>query len=743
MSKVSPSNIYPEKVNLNNCDREPIHLIGKVQNHGILLSGLVNSKKITRCSVNCDRIFNENATSLLNNTLLDLLPISIIEQLFNGLEADNSNFISTVINQLDVDLIIHLNGEEFILEIEEVETRVDSLIQQSNLTKTVSTINNITNPNTLNDFMADVIKTHLGYDRVMIYQFDHQWNGSVVAEKKEDHLESWLGLHYPSTDIPVPARRLFYNENSRLIKDVNADSVPIVFNSDLVTNKEIDLSRSEIRATSPIHIEYLRNMGVNATLTMPIVSGKIVWGLIGCHHYSAKAINYSERLSLKFLTQFFASKIQINKSDKVLKTIKASSFIRGELINQIIESWNISDGLTKNKYTLQDLTESSGASICMGEKITRIGKCPSETQIFAIIKRIKEITNESFYETNNSITDFPNDPKLKLTAAGIICVFISDSREEALLWFKPEVKETVYWGGKPQEKSADKNLRLSPRKSFDKWKEISDGFSTPWQENEIAVVKEFRKNVSNFVVQKYDEVKLLNVKLKEAYKELESFSYSVSHDLRAPLRGIDGFAQIIKEDYFDSLDDFGKSSIETIISSVQKMDTLIDDILSFSGLDQRKVQYKKFSIHSIFQNNIDALSKQYPNAKIILGESFPEVYGDPSVVKLLIKNLLENALKYSSKEERPVVQIGVDEKNTFYIQDNGIGFDQKNSENIFRVFRRLNNSFEGSGIGLSIAKRVIDKHNGKIWANSEKGKGATFYFNFNQKEENPIYTEVV
>jgi len=735
MSKVSPSNIYPEKVDLNNCDKEPIHLIGKVQNHGVLVSGLVKSKKITRCSVNCEGIFNKNAAALLKGSLSDLFSNSIIEQLFKGLEADNTNFISTVINQLEVDLIIHLVEEEFILEIEEVEPRVDSLIQQSNLTKTVSTINNITNPNTLNDFLADTIKTQFGYDRVMVYQFDHQWNGSVVAEKKEDHLESWLGLHYPSTDIPVPARRLFYNEKSRLIKDVNSDSVPIVINSELVTNKEIDLSRSEFRATSPIHIEYLRNMGVNATLTMPIVSGKIVWGLIACHHYSAKSINYSERLSLKFLTQFYASQIQINKSDKVLKTIKASSFIRGELINQIIESWNISDGLSKNKYTLQDLTESSGASICMGEKITRIGNCPTDSQIFDIIKRIKEITNESFYETDNSIADFPNDSTLKLTAAGIICVFISDSREEALLWFKPEVKETVYWGGKPQKKSIDKNLRLSPRKSFDKWKEILDGFSTPWQENEIAVVIEFRKNVSNFVLQKYDEVKLLNVKLKEAYKELESFSYSVSHDLRAPLRGIDGFAQIIKEDYFDSLDDFGKSSIETIISSVQKMDTLIDDILSFSGLDQKKIQYKKFSIHPIFQDNIDALSNQYPNTKIILRESFPEVYGDPSVITLLIKNLLENALKYSSKKEKPVVQIGVDEKNTFFIQDNGVGFDQKNSENIFRVFRRLNNNFEGSGIGLSIAKRVIDKHNGNIWVKSEKGKGAIFYFNLNQKDD--------
>jgi len=696
MLKKSPSNIYPEKVDLNNCDKEPIHLIGKVQEHGVLIAGDITSKKITRSSENCDRLFNKKAAALLDLSLFDLFSTSTIEQLFNDLDLSTTNYLSTQIHQMEVDLIIHLSEEEFILEIEEVEAHNDNdaFSQQLMLTKIVSTINNTKDANLLNDYMANIIKTQFGYDRVMIYQFDHQWNGSIVAEAREEHLESWLGLHYPATDIPVPARRLFYNEDVRIIKDVSAKPVHILSNSAFTNNKELDLSKSTYRATSPVHIEYLTNMGVGATMTMPIVSGKIVWGLIACHHYSPKSINYTEGLALKFLTKFYASQIQINKSDEVLKTIKASSYIRGELISQIIESWNIPEGLSKNKYTLKDLTECQGACICIGENITRIGQCPSDEQILA----------------------------------GILCVFISESRNEALLWFKPAVKETVYWGGKPQEKSTDKDVKLSPRKSFEKWEEIQDGYATPWKENEISVVKEFRKNIMNFVVQKYDEVKLLNRKLKKAYDELESFSYSVSHDLRAPLRGIDGFAQIIKEDYYDSLDDFGKSSIETIISSVQKMNMLIDDILSYSGLDQKKIQYQKFSMQAIFAEEITTVSNDYPHTKIIFETALPEIYGDPSIIALLVRNLLGNALKYSSKKENPCVKIGVMKEETFYIEDNGIGFDQKHSENIFKVFNRLTNNFDGSGIGLSIAKRVIDKHNGKIWTKSEQGKGATFYF---------------
>ena len=142
--------------------------------------------RITRCSLNCDRIFNKNAATLLKSTLSDLLSNSTIEQLFKELDANNTNFISTKINQLDVDLIIHLKDEEFILEIEEVETRVDSLIQQSKLTKTVSNINNITNPDTLNNYLAETIKSHLGYDRVMIYQSGYQYTMTLYPTNQMD-----------------------------------------------------------------------------------------------------------------------------------------------------------------------------------------------------------------------------------------------------------------------------------------------------------------------------------------------------------------------------------------------------------------------------------------------------------------------------------------------------------------------------------------------------------------------------
>ncbi len=729
MSKEAPTSIYPKNVDLNNCDREPIHLIGKIQSHGFLIAGPLATKTISHCSHNCDRLFHQKPDQLFGLPISELLPESVIEQLFAELKGNTVNFLPFEINQIKVDIIAHLSDEDFILEFEIVETRTDVIAQQLMLTRLVSTISNMKNGEELNDYLANVMKTHFGYDRVMILQFDHEWNGSIVAEAREEELPSWLGLHYPNTDIPVSTRRLLRMEITRMVANVGDTPVSILADPK-IAYKDLDLSRSELRGVSPVQIEYLTNMKVGATMNVPILTGESVWGVVLCHHYSPKSISYNERLSYKFLAKFFATQLQINRSDEMLRKIKSSSLIRAELINQIIDGWNIPEGLSQHQYTLNDLTDSTGAAIYIGDKITLVGTCPTAAQVLALIKQIRTKAEESWYWSNNISKDFPEAQAFKASASGVLCTFISKSNKEALLWFKPELKETVYWAGKPQDKSGlGKEVKISPRKSFEKWKQIQDGVAAPWKENEIAVVKEFRKDVINFVAQKYDEVKLLNRKLKKAYQELESFSYSVSHDLRAPLRGIDGFAQIIKEDYYEALDDFGKSSIETIINSVHKMNTLIDDILAYSGLDQKRIRYRQLSIQQLWEEEITTFTNQYPNTEVQIEKPLPEVYADATLLVLLLRNLLDNAFKYSAKAPRPKILIGAEAEDVFYIRDNGIGFDPKHNEQIFKVFHRLDHdNFKGSGIGLSIAKRVIDKHNGKIWGKSEVGKGATFYF---------------
>lgn len=234
--------------------------------------------------------------------------------------------------------------------------------------------------------------------------------------------------------------------------------------------------------------------------------------------------------------------------------------------------------------------------------------------------------------------------------------------------------------------------------------------------------------------QQKEEIGLLNKNLTSLYKELEAFSYSVSHDLRAPLRGIEGYAAILEEDYMDRLDDYGRNVVKTIISSAEEMEGLIEDLLSLGKLGKSPFKIERISLVQLTEEVLTAINvkRQYPSSVIELDEHLPEVSGDRRLLFQLLTNLIENALKYSAKVEKPQVQIGYrkgSEGVVFFVRDNGIGFDPVHKEKIFNVFSRLvKKEYSGSGVGLATAKKVVERHNGEIWIEAAPGKGATFYF---------------
>ncbi len=737
MKNFSPSTLYPKNVDLTNCDKEPIHIIGKLQKRGYLVSCNLQNLNITRYSEHIGDIFDLNHIAFFEqpiHAIFEKIDIDILV-ILDYLKEKKVVYQEVVINSSKFTLIAHKNELEYIIELEPNPIHIDPFEYQLQLSDIATQINEKDTLQDKCDYAASWIKQYLEYDRVMIYKFDADWNGSVIAESKENHLESWLGLHYPSTDIPQQARKLFLKQGVRIIDNVNSDPVSIL-SSEAMSEIPLDLSNSELRAVSPIHIEYLQNMKVGATLTAAIVINKSLWGLIACHHYSSRFINFYQRLSCKFLTQIFSTSILLDSKNTVLDQIKNSAKVRTILIDQITQEKDITLGLSRFEYTINDLTNATGAAIYIDNDLTLLGSCPEPARIKELLEFIKTSTPDIIYYTESLSEHFPIAKSYKSIASGVLCQFISKTKKDALIWFKPEVIQTVNWAGNPEKTvTVDKDHKLSPRKSFEKWSVEHEGKSEPWTDQEIAEVVSLHKNITDVIIEKYNEVRELNAKLKMAYEELESFSYSVSHDLRAPLRGIDGFAHIIKEEYFESLDDFGKDSIKTIIDSVEKMNALIDDILEYSGLGKKQLQFRYFSLPKIVNEILPDLKKLYKNVTIVISEDMPEIYGDRNITGLLMKNLLENAMKYSSKKEEPLVTIGSLTKNTFFVKDNGIGFNMKHKKTIFGVFNRLvTDEYKGSGIGLAIAKRVVDKHNGKIWVESLENKGSTFYFNLGTHE---------
>ena len=232
----------------------------------------------------------------------------------------------------------------------------------------------------------------------------------------------------------------------------------------------------------------------------------------------------------------------------------------------------------------------------------------------------------------------------------------------------------------------------------------------------------------------YNELEEHTTKLEAVNNELTAFSYSVSHDLRAPLRSIDGFSQILLEDYNDNLDDRGKGYLQRIRDNTQHMGTLIDDLLQLSKLSSGDVYRQDINLSDIAQDLVNKLDSDYPGHQVAV-QIAPNMVtrGDPRLMEIALNNLFRNAWKYTSKTKSPKIEFGAtkqDGQMVYFIRDNGIGFDMQYYNRLFQPFQRLhhNDEFEGSGIGLATVQRIIKLHGGRIWADAAVGSGATFYF---------------
>jgi len=242
-----------------------------------------------------------------------------------------------------------------------------------------------------------------------------------------------------------------------------------------------------------------------------------------------------------------------------------------------------------------------------------------------------------------------------------------------------------------------------------------------------------RKKAEAQIRQLNTELQMNLMQLETTNKELESFSYSISHDLRAPLRALNGYSRMIEEDYASVLDDEAKRLLGNIQYNAQKMGTLIDDLLAFSRLGRKEVRKSKINTAKLVKNVLKEISIPAEYNAVIKINSLPPADADYTLLHQVWINLISNAIKYSSKKEKPEVQIGSTETENeiiFFVKDNGAGFDMKYADKLFGIFQRLHNptEFEGTGIGLAIVQRIITKHGGRIWAEAKINIGATFYF---------------
>lgn len=746
MKKITSENPYSKTYDLTNCDQEPIHIIQTVQQFACIMAISDDDEaRVAQVSTNIHEFLPVTHQEILGKSLFKFIPGEAVARVRDGLKTGNFTEINPVIlparGEQFAERFLTLHYAESQLCVE-IENRIGNRQEFHFLTMMDRAIQRLQNSTIKEDLLqktVEEVKKITEYDRVMIYQFDENYNGQVVAEAREDSLEPYLGLHYPESDIPKQARDLFLKNKVRILTDVN-EQLAFIYPSEHPEKKTpLNVSKSAARGVSPIHLEYLRNMGVGATLNVAIVEDGKLWGLIACHHQQKKILDYRTRSLIKFVGTIISGHLSLQRATNYRENILQNNIIHAQFFEQMNKHQDIARGLTEGQYTLLDYIPADGAVIIHDDNFVKIGLTPTESQIRRLTDWLIKDFSIQLFSTNCLINENADFADFAKDFSGVLSVNISGTASEYIIWFRQAQEKIVTWGGNPHKTKSfvPEKGRLSPRKSFEKWKEVVSNQAVPWSDQNKNSALKLKNDIKDILIKRFSQLKKLHDDLNRSYVELESFSYTVSHDLRSPLRGIEGFAQILVEDYSDKLDEFGMEVIATIVSSVDKMNNFIDDILKLSKLAKLEMEWTKVDVQDLVEeikrNYLPILRKDETFEVHIM--DCPPIMGDPTTIKQLFENLISNAIKYRRKIENSYVTIcGKETKKEiiYYIKDNGIGFEMEYVEKIYEVFSRLvgEEEYEGTGIGLSIVKRVADRHNANITVESVPGEGTTFQIAF-------------
>ncbi|NEP59381.1 MAG: GAF domain-containing protein [Symploca sp. SIO2G7] len=733
-------------INLTSWEQEPINLSTQIQSHGVLLVLEEPELKILQVSNNTANIFGISPKNILYCTLEDLLDPFQVERFRAGLTEDNLDFINPTKvwvrkngdDYVVFDSIFHRNSDGLlILELEPTISQENiPFLSFYHLAK--ASIKQLQSTSTLSDFCQVIVKEVrqvTGFDRVMLYKFDEDGHGSVIAEEKLESLEPYLGLHYPESDIPKVARKLFSSNWIRLIPDAYGKSAEIFPAYNPISQRPLDLTHSILRSASPCHLEYLHNMGVGASLTISLFKDKKLWGLIACHHQTPKYVSYELRKACEFLGRVIFSEISSREETEDYNYRMKLTYLQSILIDYMSQEENFMDGLVKHEHNLLDLTTAQGAAVCFDNNCTVIGETPTEEDLSFLLQWLKKNINREVFYTDSLPRIYSDAEKFKDVASGLLAIAVSE--RNYVLWFRPEVIQTVNWGGNPSQafetKHSEGRVHLSPRKSFKLWKQTVRLKSLPWKQVEIQAALGLRKVLINLILRQADKLAELVQDLERSNAELKKFAYVASHDLQEPLNQVANYVQLLEMHCEKQLDAGAKDFITSAVEGVSLMQTLIDDVLAYSKVDLKDIEFELIEVETALKQALGNLRGRIgESGAVITKDALPTVMANGTQLMQLFQNIVGNAIKFRSKQ-RPKIHIGakrLEDAWLFSVQDNGIGIDPQLAGRIFVIFQRLHtrDKYPGTGMGLAICKKIVECHQGCIWVESELGQGATFYF---------------
>lgn len=736
-------------VDLSNCAREPIHIPGSIQPHGVLLVLGEPELRILQVSENIRELLGTPTAAILGRSLSELWEesaASLAADLKTAPVQSRPAFLRTLAlgtagpggRARSFHAVAHRTSGVILLELELAEDSAVDPPQDVHALFDAFTLRaeSAAGLPDLSRLAAEEVRRLTGFDRVLIYKFDEQWNGLVIGEDGTGRLPSLLYHRFPASDIPAQARELYRTNRVRIIPDAGYRPVPIKPLQNPLTGRPLDMSFSTLRSVSPVHVEYMRNMETASSMSISILRDGRLWGLISCHHQEPRIVPFQARAVCDLFGRAFSLRLAAIEHGQDLERRIQVQQAYSRLVAMMTDGEDFAAALFAHGQSLVSFVNAQGAAILTEGRCLLLGDTPAEPQVRELAQWLFRNVKEEVYSTDSLPATDLEAAAYKDKACGLLAIAVSKIHPSYVLWFRPEVIQTLKWGGNPHKPVETKGERpiLHPRRSFETWMETVRDRSMPWKPSEVEGAAELRNTIVGSVLRKAEEMAALNAELLRSNKELESFSYSVSHDLRAPLRHIASYAAILKDSEGQNLSERSARYLSTIIESSDYAGRLVDKLLGFSRLGRSEMQKGRIDMNLLLREVQADVMKDVQDRKITwnLGP-LPTVQVDLMMLRMALRDLLSNAVKYTREKDEAVIEVGCREEESeyvFFVRDNGIGFDMAYAGKLFGVFQRLHRweDYEGTGIGLANVRRVMERHGGRTWAEGEEGRGATFYF---------------
>lgn len=701
--------VLPGQITLANCENEPIHTPGSIQPHGALVILRRNGQVVTR-SDNFERHLSMDAAP--GHALPALLTAQLGELVQAGLAAEDgwSDSGRFTAGECGFDVIAHRFQQLLYIEFEPQPLAQNAFFSlAADAQRIIARIRHARDLQILMSRLTTDIRELTGYDRVMAYRFRPDDSGEVVAEAHRPGLVSYLGQRYPASDIPQQARRLYIQNPTRLIADVAYSPSPLVPGMQ-ENGQPFDLSHCELRSVSPIHCEYLTNMGVHASMSVSIVVGGRLWGLFSCHHYQAKTLAYSVRLSFSMVSQMCAALVERLEQLQEGEAMNLAQTRIHALEEGLHDAEDLLAALCQANPGLDRLLDCEDVAVCLKGRVQTL-RGVADAAAREMNGYLAMLGDKTLYALDRWPGAEPADGM-----CGVLAIRFDRAENGWIMWFRGEQVERVRWGGKPEKivDTGPSGPRLTPRGSFEAWEEVVRGQAMPWSRTDRAVAERLRQTLVNVVFSRVSHTNGMRQLLIAA----------LGHDLRTPLQSITMAASMLS----DSEQRTARLR-QSIATSSGRMTRLVSHVMELSRLQAglgMALSKALTDVSALLNVLAGEAELAYPGLRLERSIK-PGLYADVDSDRLaqVVINLIGNASQHGDSNRARLSLEAEGAQLALSVSNPAPPMDQARLANLFSPLKGTTNAQsnrDGLGLGLYICDAIARAHGGSIAARQVDGE---------------------